>query len=619
MMMTGTLFMQRAHGRLRTYEYELATRRGGGQADVYRARSADGDVVALKIAKSTESNPALVKERRVLEHIHAQAPDAVAWIVRVIDHGQLEDSRCFVVLPWYEHTLDSWLQHHAPGLSWRLAAAEQAAAAVARLHGCSGEEDHVLLHRDIKPTNFLVEQGEDGLVVVLADLGGARQGRLGVSHRNTGLHTPLYAAPEQQLPLRRSPDPSVDVHGLAATVYRCLAGQPPMSVRARQSLALETFYELLQLQTLDDRRSRREQARLEQLERESVGSFFDLEDAAAMLPADTRRLRNALEESLDEGPGERSERLLSILLPPLEAGLAPDPALREREATTLRDALRSGWSLLRDDTSMSVVGAPSTEPPSSPSHPVEPRPAPGRVRRKRASWLLWGTAVLAASGAAGLLYARWGGGGEPGEQIPASSAAANEVSESEPHVALDPAEPVETPSPPAESAELETVERPAFVQEPQTLAAEPAPGLPPGSSLQEPTSPAPSVTQASQEVPGGDESAAESVPEPPVNQAEPVRVRVQHERTASISVYLSLRHLLSAPGDLSLESGEHPIEVRARGFKPCRSIVDSRHSPAGWELTLHPVEGGGPLQRSLVAPGTTPRLVCGEDGLLVLR
>ena len=96
----------------------------------------------------------------------------------------------------------------------------QAARGVAQLHR------RRLVHRDVKPANFLVRA--DGSVV-LADLGlAAEAGQPGASmDEGRVLGTPRYASPEQ---LQGAPaTPAADVYSLGVMLHEMLAGRPPFA------------------------------------------------------------------------------------------------------------------------------------------------------------------------------------------------------------------------------------------------------------------------------------------------------------------------------------------------------------------------------------------------------
>jgi serine/threonine protein kinase len=87
-----------------------------------------------------------------------------------------------------------------------------------------------IVHRDVKPANILIGEGErsDGLVKI-TDFGISRA-RGDVSLTQTGVvkGTPAYLAPE--VARGQEPDDASDVYSLAATIYACLEGTPPFGM-----------------------------------------------------------------------------------------------------------------------------------------------------------------------------------------------------------------------------------------------------------------------------------------------------------------------------------------------------------------------------------------------------
>jgi len=88
-----------------------------------------------------------------------------------------------------------------------------------------------ILHRDLNPTNVMVTSGGR---VVLIDFGLAQAYTAEHTGVMTRMVTPGYAPPEQYLGEARF-GPATDVYGLAATLYRLLAGRAPVSALDRQS------------------------------------------------------------------------------------------------------------------------------------------------------------------------------------------------------------------------------------------------------------------------------------------------------------------------------------------------------------------------------------------------
>lgn len=92
-----------------------------------------------------------------------------------------------------------------------------------------------IYHQDIKPANIYIT--DDGRPVLL-DFGAAGQ-RIGAgASTRMLLGSEGYAAPEQSAP--QGPiGPWTDIYGLAATLYRCVSGQIPVSASQRKSVVAE--------------------------------------------------------------------------------------------------------------------------------------------------------------------------------------------------------------------------------------------------------------------------------------------------------------------------------------------------------------------------------------------
>jgi hypothetical protein len=104
-------------------------------------------------------------------------------------------------------------------LSDRLVAEVGADAAAALAHA----HRHGVVHRDVKPENILVPNGEAKLV----DFGIARiAGEQTLTKTGAVVGTLAYMAPEQADGLR--PGPAADVYSLALTLYECLCGEHPL-------------------------------------------------------------------------------------------------------------------------------------------------------------------------------------------------------------------------------------------------------------------------------------------------------------------------------------------------------------------------------------------------------
>lgn len=86
--------------------------------------------------------------------------------------------------------------------------------------------EHGVLHRDMKPSNILVDELGDPHIT---DFGLARRTTDAVSLTRTGavLGTPAYMAPEQAAGNRGQVGPSSDVYSIGTVLYHMLTGRPP--------------------------------------------------------------------------------------------------------------------------------------------------------------------------------------------------------------------------------------------------------------------------------------------------------------------------------------------------------------------------------------------------------
>jgi tetratricopeptide (TPR) repeat protein/predicted Ser/Thr protein kinase len=190
----------------------------GGMGEVFRAWDPRLErFVALKFLRSDD--PLLLerldREARAqarLDHPH------VAKVYEVGDH----DGRPYIAMQFID------------GLPLSTAAATMTLEGKVEIVRTVAEAVHHahtlgLVHRDLKPTNILVERLESGEVKPwVIDFGLVREDELG-SLTLTGdlIGTPSYMAPEQARGDRHRVDRRTDVYALGAVLYELLAGRPP--------------------------------------------------------------------------------------------------------------------------------------------------------------------------------------------------------------------------------------------------------------------------------------------------------------------------------------------------------------------------------------------------------
>lgn len=207
----------------------------GGMGEVWLGERADGmfdKAVAIKFVRSHEA--ALVQgieaERRVLARL------VHPGIVRLLDAGSTASGQPYLVTDYVDgQRLDTWLNQHTPSLKQRVALFEQIATAVSHAHG------QLIVHRDIKPGNVLVDQQGNAH---LLDFGIAqRLQQANHAASNVTALTPEFAAPE--VLTGQTIDVRTDIYALGALLYFMLCQHPPLALHG---LARAQLLEQLQQQ-----------------------------------------------------------------------------------------------------------------------------------------------------------------------------------------------------------------------------------------------------------------------------------------------------------------------------------------------------------------------------------
>jgi serine/threonine protein kinase len=188
----------------------------GGMGVVHLARRSDGQRVALKVLRphvvgDDETRARLAREVGSLRRVRSR------WVAEIIDAD-----------PWAP--VPYIATRYVPGLSLHdevlregpVRGDDLAWLARCLLEGIAAVHEAGVLHRDVKPSNVLME----GRTPVLIDFGLARVAD-DPKLTQTGwlLGTPGYLAPE--VLYGDDPTPAVDVHAWAATVAYAATGRPP--------------------------------------------------------------------------------------------------------------------------------------------------------------------------------------------------------------------------------------------------------------------------------------------------------------------------------------------------------------------------------------------------------
>lgn len=199
--------------------YRLGEKIGrGGMGEVYKAYDLRlKREVALKILWT--DHPENI--RRFTMEAQAQAKLKHDHICQVYDVGKIK-GKPYIAMQFIDgNTLDDISKNLT--LAQKVKIMKEIGEAVHEAHRIG------LIHRDLKPTNIMVEQGEDGVLrPYVLDFGLAKEIE-GPHLTATGftIGTPNYMSPEQVYGDYQKIDRRSDVFGLGATFYEFLTGQRP--------------------------------------------------------------------------------------------------------------------------------------------------------------------------------------------------------------------------------------------------------------------------------------------------------------------------------------------------------------------------------------------------------
>jgi TolB-like protein len=194
----------------------------GGMATVYLAQDLrHRRQVALKVLDSEFA--AAVGAQRFLREIQVTATLQHPHILPLYDSGEA-GGVLFYVTPLVkgESLRDRLAREKLLPVDEAVDILRQVAGALDFAHR------HGVVHRDIKPGNILLQEGEAlladfGISVALAGTSGERLTETGLS-----LGTPAYMSPEQATASREL-DARSDIYSLGAVAYEMLAGEPPVT------------------------------------------------------------------------------------------------------------------------------------------------------------------------------------------------------------------------------------------------------------------------------------------------------------------------------------------------------------------------------------------------------
>jgi eukaryotic-like serine/threonine-protein kinase len=214
--------------------YEVLREVGrGGMATVYLARDRRYDRdVAVKVLNNDLSQALGIErfQREIAITAKLNHPN----ILPLHDSGET-DGRVFYVMPYVpgESLGDRLARERQLPLRDAICIARGVVSALEHAHA------HGIVHRDIKPGNILLADGQPivadfGVARALAGSGDARLTSTGVS-----LGTPAYMSPEQAS--GEPVDARADIYSVGCVLYEMLAGEPPFTGPTTQAVIAKRF------------------------------------------------------------------------------------------------------------------------------------------------------------------------------------------------------------------------------------------------------------------------------------------------------------------------------------------------------------------------------------------
>lgn len=331
----------------------------GATSRVYRVTK-DGRRFALKLLKypTRALRARIERESAVLRTL--SSPGIVGC------HGLVEGPGWVGLLLEYVDgpNLATWLSGARPTLAVAVDLGAQLIRGVADAHGAG------LVHRDLKPTNVLVDLSRQPPRLRLGDFGLVSEADAGSSSATPLVGTPRYLAPEQ---LREPPtqDARSDLFSLGVVLYELICGTPPFT---GDRLTVFTA-------SVHGRFARPSQVVPQ------VPRGVDTAIVGALEPDPDQRVPDA-ETLLRLWRGEIASWERPSAPPMLSTGATPEPATPRF-------------------LSNPPASAPVTPPPRSP----DPAPTPAPARGAGVGWLAVGPAVIVAALLGALAVVVCGGAG----------------------------------------------------------------------------------------------------------------------------------------------------------------------------------------------------------------
>ncbi len=208
----------------------------GGMATVYLAEDLKhGRQVAIKVLRPELA--AVIGAERFVREIRTIAALQHPHILGLIDSGEVQGT-AYYVMPFVEgeSLRDRLNRDKQLPIADALRIATEVASALDYAHR------HGVIHRDVKPENILLHDGQAlvadfGIALAASKSGGSRMTETGMS-----LGTPHYMSPEQAMGEREITARS-DVYALGVVTYEMLSGDPPFTGSTAQAIVARMMTE----------------------------------------------------------------------------------------------------------------------------------------------------------------------------------------------------------------------------------------------------------------------------------------------------------------------------------------------------------------------------------------
>jgi signal transduction histidine kinase/CheY-like chemotaxis protein len=192
---------------------------GQGVATWLGSDARDGSTVVIKVADTAGAAPGallrLEHEAEILRQVRSP------YLTPLLYAGR-DEERFYLVLPCVPGRTLADLLRRRP-----LSVQETLAVGLCVFSALEAAHQHGVLHRDVKPANVIVDEGEPVTQATLIDFGLALSTRLAAGLRDLPAGSACYMSPEQAGLLEYDVGPRSDLYSGGILLYECLAGRPP--------------------------------------------------------------------------------------------------------------------------------------------------------------------------------------------------------------------------------------------------------------------------------------------------------------------------------------------------------------------------------------------------------